>query len=80
MRLPVHVRRNIARNLWIMREARGLSRQQVAHGLGLPLDTMTEFEHGGPLPSAAELRIMCRWYDMQVRDVFRHPGQWRTLH
>ncbi len=63
----------------IMREARGLSRQQVAHGLGLPLDTVTEFELGGPLPSAAELRIMCRWYDMQVCDVFRHPGHGLAL-
>lgn len=80
MRLPIDVRHNIARNLWIMREARGLSRQQVAQGLGLPLDTVTAFEHGGPLPSAAEIQIMCRWFGIEVRNVFRHPDNWRTLH
>lgn len=80
MRLPKHVRQNIGQNLWIMREARGLSRAEVARGLGLSLETVKAFEYGGPLPSAAEIQIMCRWYDMQVRDVFRHPGSWRTLH
>ena len=80
MRLPIDVRHNVARNLWIMREAHGLSRQQVAQGLGLPLDTVTAFEQGRPLPSAAEIQIMSRWYDMQVCDVFRRPDNWRTVH
>ena len=80
MPLPKHVRQNIARNLWIMREARGLTRAGVARGLGLSLETVTDFDKGGPLPSAAELRIMCRWYEFPVYNVFKHPNVWRTLH
>lgn len=71
MQLPIDVRRNIARNLEASRNARGLSRCQIADGLGLPVETLAEIEQGTVLPTSAELQIMCRWFQVPVQSIFR---------
>ncbi len=71
MPLPMEVRANIARNLQASRNASGFTLCQIANGLGLDVETLAEIERGTYLPSAAELRIMCRWYRVPVECIFR---------
>lgn len=80
MKIGSAVRRNIARNLWIGREAGALSRERIAAALGWPVEVVIGIEKGDHLPSAAELQMLCRWYGIAIRNVYRHPNVWRRLH
>ena len=60
-----------AARLQRMRESRGMTRQQLAGKLGIPVNTLEALESGGERPSRELRRALMAYFDCQFEDLFQ---------
>ena len=73
MTLPPLAKRYMILHLRAARQTRGVPVAALARRFGLEVATVEDIEAGRTGWSAAETQILCRWYDLDVTDVFRKP-------
>lgn len=73
MALPALAKRYMILHLRAARQTRGVPIAAVARRFGIEVSTVEDIEAGKTGWSAAEIRILCRWYGLDVTDVFHKP-------
>ncbi|MBX9683033.1 MAG: helix-turn-helix transcriptional regulator [Hyphomicrobium sp.] len=73
MALPPLAKRYMILHLRAARQTRGVPVAAVARRFGHPVETVEDIEAGKTGWSAAEVQILCRWYGLDVTDIFSKP-------
>jgi transcriptional regulator with XRE-family HTH domain len=68
---------DLARNISTIRQQRGLSLADVAHGLGVKKSTIWHYEHGTSRPPGPRLRRLASVLSCSVADLFGEQGTGR---
>ncbi len=55
------------------RQTRGVSVETVARRFGIAASTVEDIEAGKTGWSAAEIRMLCRWYGLDPAQIFHRP-------
>jgi transcriptional regulator with XRE-family HTH domain len=66
--------RAIGRNLAEIRHHRGLTQEQLAGRIGLPVDAIIKLERGAHFPRFRTLLVLSRELDVPLRDLMEDQG------
>ena len=66
--------RAIGRNLAEIRHHRGLTQEQLADRIGLPVDAIAKLERGAHFPRFRTLLVLSRELDVPLRDLMEDQG------
>lgn len=68
--MDANTQRNVARNLKLLRNARGLTQEQLSEELHICRTTYILYEQGKKLPSADLLLDLARYYQIRLDAIF----------